>query len=218
MEAGEEREREKIEEKELANPNTIPIFTWPLLGIGRPEILPGKLLLLLLLWLFTVMMFLPAPAISILFRSLGYVIWPLTKKKKEKRNCSPEFGVWTLNGEEEGDLVKWGCLPLRTDGPVFDVCLYRTTDSEIPLLWAIITRSVLLADSLVTGASSWRFWPWPGITYERNWNALLAAVSSHLPRVNSFLEAHIQYNVWLTHFIDLGKNLSSCIYESEFYN
>ena len=74
MEAGEEREREKIEEKELANPNTIPIFTWPLLGIGRPEILPGKLLLLLLLWLFTVMMFLPAPAISILFRSLGYVI------------------------------------------------------------------------------------------------------------------------------------------------
>ena len=74
MAEGEEREREKIEEKELANPNTIPIFTWPLLGIGRPEILPGTLLLLLLLWLFTVMMLLPAPAISILFCSLEFGI------------------------------------------------------------------------------------------------------------------------------------------------
>ena len=170
MAAGEERERENIEEKELANPNTIPIFTWPLLGIGRPEILPGKLLLLLLLlWLFTVMMFLPAPAISILFRSLEFGIWTMTKKK-EKKNCPLEFGIWTLTKKQK---VIWSsetaCL-WGADGQDFDVCLYRTVDSKIPLLWPIITRSVLLANSLVTGAYSWRFWPWPGITREWNWS------------------------------------------------
>ena len=56
--------REKIEATEWAKPTTIPTFTWPLLGIGRPENLCEKFPPL-------IMALLP-PAIAFLRRSKGW--------------------------------------------------------------------------------------------------------------------------------------------------
>ena len=56
--------REKIEATEWAKPTTIPTFTWPLLGIGRPENLCEKFPPL-------IMALLP-PAMAFLRRSKGW--------------------------------------------------------------------------------------------------------------------------------------------------
>lgn len=110
---------EKMEATEWANITTMASFTWPLLGIGRPENLEENLAPLIIVLLL-------APAISIFFLALNL------------------FGDQSVVGQQRF-LKKW-CVPLWMFGLLLwhlnltPRLLYKPKFNKIPFMWVIIKR------------------------------------------------------------------------------